>query len=827
MDRRTLIFSLAMLLTLFGVKTYFDWQYEEKVQQWHIEQHAKNLTKLQQLQEKIDEETAINSELPIEAFYADEEGTTLLANGLHIGDAIYTTSWTANSPSTVYIPAKDSTQPAKKFTLTLDAKKIGDFLLYRQNPKEPLLLGDLPDVGTEDVQIIVLDNIDQNTQPSIYLAEYANNILSISDDKQELLKQKLDPNHQPKSLAHTGIAVVKSGEHYLPVGVYYGAKKTFTPFEDLMPLKATAASAKKTTQEYYVLENEYQQLVISNVGGALVEINLPFETPTHPKSVVKPIEFDKDIEHDHPYNDHFPAHPYYTAGNKPQGPYIEHPEGSVGGYYPLLRRDLIETGQWQSVQVNPRYYALNLHSDNPETAEAIFTVKHFDATTLVLESQQKKRTITKTFKLSQDGAPYTFDLSIKVEGDKRGLWISSGIPEVELFSGSPEPVLKYRITRNQKPSVEMIALPKESTTNSSTHPDWLGNSNGFFGIIMDPLGDVSDGFLASFVPGQTVPSRLVEIDQSYDRFQAENFPGYQLMIPFKPTQKIMNLRIFAGPFSSEILKTVDNIYSDLATGYTPDYIAIQSYHGYFSFISEPFAKFLFILMKFFYNITGSWAFSIILLTVALRIMMYPLNAWSTKSMIGMQQIAPQVAEIQERNKKDPKKAQMEIMELYREKGVNPLTGCIPMLIQIPFLIGMFDLLKTTYELRGASFIPGWIDNLTSPDVLFSWKTPIFFIGNQFHLLPFLLGGVMLLQQRMFAPKIDPDKLTDQQRQQKAMTTFMPLIFTIMFYHFPSGLNIYWLSSTLLGILQQWWMQRQQANLPTKTISYHYPKRKKK
>lgn len=187
-----------------------------------------------------------------------------------------------------------------------------------------------------------------------------------------------------------------------------------------------------------------------------------------------------------------------------------------------------------------------------------------------------------------------------------------------------------------------------------------------------------------------------------------------------------------------------------------------------------------------------------------------------KSMAQMQRIAPEVTAIQEKYKKDPKKAQVEIMNLYREKKVNPVSGCLPLLIQMPFLIGMFDLLKSTFELRGAPFIPGWIDNLTAPDVLFSWKTPIFFIGNEFHLLPFLLGGVMFLQQRISTtlPK-DPSLWTEQQRQQRAMGSIMTIVFTVMFYNFPSGLNIYWLSSMLLGILQQWWVQKKLTVVPKK------------
>jgi len=148
------------------------------------------------------------------------------------------------------------------------------------------------------------------------------------------------------------------------------------------------------------------------------------------------------------------------------------------------------------------------------------------------------------------------------------------------------------------------------------------------------------------------------------------------------------------------------------------------------------------------------------------------------------------------------------MNLYRENGVNPFGGCFPLLIQMPFLIGMFDLLKSTFELRGASFIPGWIPDLSAPDVVFSWGVPIWFIGNSFHLLPILLGGIMYLQQRFASqmPK-DPKLMTDAQKQQKMMGNIMVAVFAVMFYHFPSGLNIYWLSSTALGILQQWFAKR--------------------
>jgi YidC/Oxa1 family membrane protein insertase len=125
----------------------------------------------------------------------------------------------------------------------------------------------------------------------------------------------------------------------------------------------------------------------------------------------------------------------------------------------------------------------------------------------------------------------------------------------------------------------------------------------------------------------------------------------------------MKMRIFAGPYQDDLLKNLDATFSQNEKN--PNFNAAISFQGWFTFISEPFAKFLFLLMKFFYHITHSWGFSIILLTIALRIMLYPLNGWSIKSSLKMQQIAPQISAIQEKYKKEPKKAQMEILALYR------------------------------------------------------------------------------------------------------------------------------------------------------------------
>lgn len=281
-----------------------------------------------------------------------------------------------------------------------------------------------------------------------------------------------------------------------------------------------------------------------------------------------------------------------------------------------------------------------------------------------------------------------------------------------------------------------------------------------------------------------------------------------MYLPLKSGPQKTSFRIFAGPLAKDVLSAVDATYSNAITGYFPDYVGAISFHGIFSFISEPFAKLMFILMQLFYKTTSSWGLSIILLTLVLRVMLYPLNAWAIKSQLRMQQLSPKLQDIQKRYANNPQKAKLEQMKLFREQGANPLMGCFPILIQLPFLIGMYDLLKSSFELRGTVFIPGWIDNLTSPDTLFSWNIPIPLIGTEFHLLPIIMGVVMFLQSKFQSPTPKNVKdMSDQQRQQKALSTLMPILFTVIFYKMPSGLNIYYLFFSLFGILQQWYMNK--------------------
>ncbi|MFS8563357.1 MAG: hypothetical protein LVR00_03110 [Rhabdochlamydiaceae bacterium] len=229
---------------------------------------------------------------------------------------------------------------------------------------------------------------------------------------------------------------------------------------------------------------------------------------------------------------------------------------------------------------------------------------------IAFEGTVNRCRVTKTFSFPENAAeaPYCFDVTITLDGDAQGLSLGTGIPEVEIVSNSANPSLKYRETKNRKASVEQISLPKTSTSFDAVQPDWICNSNGFLGVILDPLTDSGSGFSAAQIPGPLAPTRLGVIDRQYDLYPLDKYPGYSMRLPLGKASQTMKFRVYAGPFASEVLKQVDKTYSNKEDRYNPNYTACISFHGWFSFISEPFAKFLFFLMEIFHFVTRSWGF---------------------------------------------------------------------------------------------------------------------------------------------------------------------------------------------------------------------------
>ena len=200
----------------------------------------------------------------------------------------------------------------------------------------------------------------------------------------------------------------------------------------------------------------------------------------------------------------------------------------------------------------------------------------------------------------------------------------------------------------------------------------------------------------------------------------------------------------------------------------------------FAFLVKPLLS----VLAFFYNVFGNYGWAIIFLTIVIKIIFFPLTHKSFKSMKGLQKIQPYVKVIQERNKDNRQKMNEEMIELYKKHQVNPLGGCLPMLLQIPVFISLYHALFFSIELRGAPFM-GWITDLS--------------VADPYYVTPVLMGVTMFLQQKMTPSVGDPV-------QQKIML-MLPIVFTFLFVTFPAGLVIYWTINNLLTIAQQYYIYK--------------------
>jgi YidC/Oxa1 family membrane protein insertase len=211
---------------------------------------------------------------------------------------------------------------------------------------------------------------------------------------------------------------------------------------------------------------------------------------------------------------------------------------------------------------------------------------------------------------------------------------------------------------------------------------------------------------------------------------------------------------------------------------------------------SPLSRLVFRFMLLVHHAIPNYGIVIILLSTLTKFLFWPLTQKSFKSMREMQKIQPAMAELREKYKNDAQKLNKAMMELYRERNVNPLGGCLPMLLQMPVFIALFNVLRTTIELRQAPFAL-WIKDLSSPDVIAHMPFSLPFIGSTLSLLPILMGIAMYIQQKMQAS--DP--------KQAALNYMMPILFTFLFFRFPSGLVLYWLVNNVLTIGHQYLMIR--------------------
>ena len=255
-------------------------------------------------------------------------------------------------------------------------------------------------------------------------------------------------------------------------------------------------------------------------------------------------------------------------------------------------------------------------------------------------------------------------------------------------------------------------------------------------------------------------------------------------------------RIYLGPCSENILSTY-NIPSK--NNYNYDNLRIDTV-AVSSGIWRPLEVLLKWLLQFFYKLIPNWGVSIILVTILIKVIFFPLTKKSSESTQQMQKMQPKIKELQEKYKGKPQKLNEEMEKLYKEAGYNPLSGCLPLLIQLPILFAMYRLFNNYFEFRGAMFIPHWIPDLSIGDSVLQFPSPIPFLGwTDLRILPI----VYVISQMVFG-KITQTPTNDQQQNStmKIMMYGMPLFFFFMFYNAPSGLLLYWTCTNFLMLVQQ-------------------------
>ena len=292
-------------------------------------------------------------------------------------------------------------------------------------------------------------------------------------------------------------------------------------------------------------------------------------------------------------------------------------------------------------------------------------------------------------------------------------------------------------------------------------------------------------FMSSIIPQETTEGEMILTLLDNDVLESKMAVGFESIHPGE--QREFQYNLFFGPKSMQVLKQIGHNL-DKAVNF-----------GMFDFIAKPCLW----LMNKLYTVIPNYGIAIIVLTLLTKILLWPLGNKSYKSMAAMKKLQPLMAEIREKNKNDKRKMNEEVMGLYKTYKVNPMGGCLPMVVQIPVFFALYRMLYEAIELRHAPFF-GWITDLSAPDRLFHFSMTIPFMQAPYGIpvLTIIMGGTMFLQQKMQPPMGDP--------AQAKMMMLMPVVFTVIFINFSSGLVLYWLINNILSISQQHYINKKSA-----------------
>ena len=421
---------------------------------------------------------------------------------------------------------------------------------------------------------------------------------------------------------------------------------------------------------------------------------------------------------------------------------------------------------WQTVR---------LSSERPEgTANTLQLVR-------LLRKGKQELQLTEIFILPEKSYSLKLEMTLSNPGKETvvlplfRIW-TAGIPPMDYFGGDRlNGRNMHRMEYCSSATGQMVSLDpamkeeKFIALDLSGPADWLGVTNKYFASLLFS-GSRFDGGVSLLRTPYQIPGK-----KAGSFYYVPSIGGNFRDLVLKPGEKRdFPLQYYTGPKTMEEVRKLP--------GSAMPILHISS----FSWM-EYLARLVLDVLIYLKSICGNYGVAIILLTLIVRILFFPLTERGNRSMRKMSKLAPKAKEIREKYKDNPQLMNQKTMELYRQEGVSPLGGCLPILLQIPVFFALYAALDSAVELRHVSFL--WISDLTKPDLV----GPQFFFGIGIHPLVLAMTALMILQQKMTPTNMDP--------AQQKMMLFLPLIMLLFLYNLPSGLTLYWTVSQIFSILQ--------------------------
>ena len=436
------------------------------------------------------------------------------------------------------------------------------------------------------------------------------------------------------------------------------------------------------------------------------------------------------------------------------------------------------------------FFSIAFGSFRTQPVDAVFSFQEIDNFTwrfsrALLAPDGVPFTLTKTYTFPPNS--YLFELEIQIEnsanelpdldfhGSAYTLAIGPQIgPPYESLDGRNE----FRNFRNYEDGkARNQKMRREPVLAATKRVTWSAITGKYFAVIA--------------VPDATLYTITYDSRKDPELIQRSALHFSRPLIT--SSKNVDTFRFYAGPLKREIL----NRYNDPAN----DPFGIGNYHFEEAARTNPIigwlANILRFFLDFFYRLIPNYGVAIILLTVLIKILFFPLTQKSFESTSKMSMLSPKIEELKKKHQGKPEKLNQEMMALYRKEGVNPVGGCLPLLLQMPIFFALFELLNNAFDLRGAPFIAPWIGDLSAPESLLPFGFTIPLLNwDELRILPFLMLGTTLLQSRISQ---NPGAT---QTQMKMMMYAMPIFFFFILYSMPSGLVIYWTMQNVLSIAQQ-------------------------